>query len=165
MKDDMHTTFQLLATKGDDEVVTVRLAASLKYGTHNALPSCIGVLQPHRIHCHNIHILSYKVFNHIMSRNMIRSESFVEIPCSDESFMVTFELIAMHAIPLGIVKKKNSLDFTIEGYVNLKEAVFYTWLTFLDRYQLYSGTTNDSQLVEKWRVEPTFRFRYLYNSL
>ena len=44
MKDDKHTTFQLLATKGDDEVVTSRLAISTEYGTHNALPSCIGVL-------------------------------------------------------------------------------------------------------------------------
>ena len=92
MKDDKHTTFQLLATKGDDEVVTYRLAASKEYGTHNALPSCIGVLQPHRIDCHNIHLLSYKVFNHIKSHNMIHSESFVEIPCSDESFMFNFVL-------------------------------------------------------------------------
>ena len=44
MKDDTHTTFQLLAKKGDDEVVTARLAASTEYGNHNALPSCIGVL-------------------------------------------------------------------------------------------------------------------------
>ena len=85
MKDDKNTTFQLLATKGDDEVMTTILATSIEYGTHNALPSCIGVLQPHQIH-----LLSYKVFNHIRSRNMIRSESFVEIPCLDESFMVNF---------------------------------------------------------------------------
>ena len=95
MKDDKNTTFQLLATKGDDEVVTARLVTSTEYGTHNPLPSCIGVLQPHQIHRHNIHLLSYKVFNHIRSRNMIHSESFVEIPCSDEIFMVTFDLIAM----------------------------------------------------------------------
>ena len=84
--------------------MTARLASSTEYGTHNALPSCIGVLKPHRIH-----LLSYKVFNHIRSHNMLRSESFVEIPCSDESFMVTFELIAMHAVPPGIVNKNNSL--------------------------------------------------------
>ena len=149
MKDDKHTTFQLLATKGDDEVVTARLAASIEYGTHNALPSCIGVLQPHRVHHHNIHLLSYKVFNHIRSRNMIRSESFVEIPCSDEIFMVTFELIAMHAVPPGIVNKNNSLEFTIEGYANLKEVVFYTWSTFPDRYHLSSHSSNDSQPVGK----------------
>jgi hypothetical protein len=41
---DKHTTFQLLATKGDNEVVTARLAASIEYGTHNSLPSYIGVL-------------------------------------------------------------------------------------------------------------------------
>ena len=134
MKYDKHTTFQFLTTKGDDEVVTVGLATSTEYGTHNALPSCIGVLQPHRIHRHNIHLLSYKVFNHIRSRNMIHSEYFVEILCSNESFMVTFELIAMHVVPPGIVKKNNSLGFTIEGYVNLKGVVFYTWPTFPDRY-------------------------------
>ena len=37
---------------------------------------------------------------------MIRSEYFVEIPCSKESFMVTFELITMHVVLPGIVKKK-----------------------------------------------------------
>ena len=58
MKDDKHTTFQLLAIEGDDEVVTTRLGVSIEYGTHNALPSCIGVLQPHQIHHHNIHLLS-----------------------------------------------------------------------------------------------------------
>ena len=96
---------------------------------------------------------------------MIRSEYFVEIPCSDEIFMVTFELIAMHVIPPRIVKKNNSLEFTIEGYANIKEVFLYTWSTFPDRYQLSSGSSNDSQLVGKWRVGPTFRFRYLYNSL
>ena len=76
---------------------------------------------------------------------MISSESFVEIPCSNESFMVTFELInAMHVVPPGIVKKNNSLDFTIECYENLKEVVFYTWSTFPDRYQLSSSSSNDS---------------------
>ena len=65
---------------------------------------------------------------------MIHSESFMKIPCSDESFMVTFELIAMHAIPPGIVKKNNALEFIIEGYSNLKEVVFYTWSTFPNRY-------------------------------
>ena len=134
MKDDKNTTFQLLATKGDDEVVTARLAASTEYGTHNALPSCIEVLQPHRIHHHNINLLSYKFFNHIRSCNMIHSEYFVETPCSDESFMVTFELIAMHVVPPGIVKKNNSLEVTIQGYVNLKEVVFYTRSTFTGRY-------------------------------
>ena len=78
MKDDKHTTFQLLATKGDDEVVTARLVASTEYGTHNALKSYLGVFHPHQIHHHNIHGLSYKVFDHIKSHNMIRSESFVE---------------------------------------------------------------------------------------
>ena len=42
--DDKHTTFQLLTTKGDSEVVTARLVASTEYGTRNALPSYLGVL-------------------------------------------------------------------------------------------------------------------------
>ena len=58
MKDDKHATLQLLATKYDDEVVTAKLATSTEYGTNNALPSYLGVLQPHQIHHHNIHILS-----------------------------------------------------------------------------------------------------------
>ena len=58
----------------------------------------------------------------------------MEIPCLDESFMVTFELIAMHYVPPGIVKKNNSLYFIIEGYDNLKEEFFYTWKTFPNRY-------------------------------
>lgn len=45
MKDDKHTTFQLLVTKGDDEVVTTRVDSSIEYGIDNAMPSCIGVLQ------------------------------------------------------------------------------------------------------------------------
>ena len=45
--DDKHTTFQLLATKGDDEVVSAKLDAFTEYGTHNALPSYLGVLQLH----------------------------------------------------------------------------------------------------------------------
>ena len=44
--DDKHTTFQLLATKGDSEVVTARLAASTEYGTQNALTSYLRALQP-----------------------------------------------------------------------------------------------------------------------
>ena len=36
--DDKHTTFQLLATKGDNEVLNTRLVASTEYGTHNAFP-------------------------------------------------------------------------------------------------------------------------------
>ena len=64
MNDDKHKPFQLLATKGDNEVVTAILDASTEYGTHNALPSYIGVLHPNRVHRHNIHLLSYKVFNH-----------------------------------------------------------------------------------------------------
>ena len=36
--DDKHTTFQRIATKGDSEFVTARLAASIEYGTQNALP-------------------------------------------------------------------------------------------------------------------------------
>lgn len=79
--------------------------------------------------------------------------------------MVTFELIAMHVIRPGIVKKNNSLEFTIEGYANHKEVVFYTWSTFPDRYQLSSSSSNDSQPVGKWTVGPTFIFQYLYNSL
>ena len=71
----------------------------------------------------------------------------------------------MHVVPHGIVKKNNSLEFTIEGYANLKEVVFYTCSTFSDRYQLSLGSSNDSQPVGKWRVGPTFRFWYLYNSL
>ena len=45
--DDKHTTFQLLATKGNNEVVSSRLAAFTEYGTQNAFPSYLGVLQPH----------------------------------------------------------------------------------------------------------------------
>ena len=44
--DDKNTTFQLLATKGDNEFVTARLAASTECGTKNALPSYLGVLHP-----------------------------------------------------------------------------------------------------------------------
>ena len=65
--DDKHTTFQLLTTKGDSEFVTTKLAASTEYGTQNAFPSYLGVLQPNRVHRHNIHPLSHKVFNHIRS--------------------------------------------------------------------------------------------------
>ena len=36
--DDKHTTFQRIATKGDSEFVTARLAASIEYGTQNVLP-------------------------------------------------------------------------------------------------------------------------------
>ena len=50
---------------------------------------------------------------------MICSESFVEIPCLDESFMVTFYFIEMHFVPCVIVKKNNPLEFTIEVYMNL----------------------------------------------
>ena len=56
--DDKHTTFQLLGTKGGNAVVTARLANSIEYETHNAFPSYIGVLQPNRVHRHNIHVLS-----------------------------------------------------------------------------------------------------------
>ena len=94
------------------------------------------------MHRHNSHLLYYKFFNHIRSQNIIRSESYVEIPCSDEIFMVTFELIAMHSVPPGIVKKNNSLEFIIEGYQNIKEEVFYTWPTFLDRYHPNSGSSD-----------------------
>ena len=79
--------------------------------------------------------------------------------------MVTFELIAMHSAPLGIVKKNNSLEFITEGYKNLQEVVFYTWPTFPDRYKPSLGSTEQTQPVGKWRVGPNFRFRYLYNSL
>ena len=44
MKDDKHTTFQLLTTKGDAKVVITRLVASIEYGEHNALSSYLGVL-------------------------------------------------------------------------------------------------------------------------
>ena len=79
--------------------------------------------------------------------------------------MVTFEIIAMHYVPPGIVKKNNSLEFIIEGYENIKEAGFYTWPTFPDRYHPSSGSSDQTQPVGKWRVGPKFRFRYLYNSL
>ena len=82
----------------------------------------------------------------------------MEIPCSDESFMVTFELISMHSVPLGIIKKNNSLDFIIERYENIKEVVFYTLTTFPDRYQPSLGSSNQTQPVGKWRVGPIFRF-------
>jgi hypothetical protein len=55
---------------------------------------------------------------------MIHNESYVEIPCSNESFMVTFELIAMCYVPPRIVKKNNSLEFIIEGYKILRR-MFY----------------------------------------
>ena len=79
--------------------------------------------------------------------------------------MATFEFLAMHSLTPGIVKKNNSLEFTIEGYANIKEVVFYTWPTFPLRYQISSGSSNDSQPIGKWRVGPTFRFWYLYNSV
>ena len=37
--DDKHTTFQLLATKGDNEVVTAKLASCIEYGTQ-----CISII-------------------------------------------------------------------------------------------------------------------------
>ena len=129
--------------------MTVGLAASTEYGTHNALPSYIGVLHPNRVHRHNIHLLSCNFFNHMRSRNIRHSESYVEIPCSDESFMVTFELIAMHYVPPGIVKKNNSLEFNIEGYENLKEVVFYKWTTFPYRYQPTLGSSDQTQPLGK----------------
>ena len=89
----------------------------------------------------------------------------MEIPCSDEIFMVTFELIAMHSVPPRIVKNNSSLELIIEGYENIKEAFLYTWPTFPDRYQSSSGSSGQSQPVGKWRVGPKFRFLYLYNSL
>ncbi len=66
----------------------------------------------------------------------------MEIPCLDKSFMVTFELIAMHYVPHGIVKNNNSLEFIIEGYANLKEVVFFRWPTFPDRYQPNSSSSD-----------------------
>ena len=77
--------------------------------------------------------------------------------------MVTFELIAMHFVPPGIVKKNNSLYFIIKGYENLKEAIFYTWTTFPDRYHPISSSSDITQPIGKWRVGPKFGFRYLYN--
>ena len=56
----------------------------------------------------------------------MHSESYVEIPCLNESLIVTFEQIAMHSAPHGIVKKNNSLEFIIEVYENIKDVVFYT---------------------------------------
>ena len=38
MNSGKNTTLQLLAKKGDNEVVIARLVSSTKYGTHNALP-------------------------------------------------------------------------------------------------------------------------------
>ena len=165
MNDDKHTAFQILVAKGDSEVVTTRLAASTEYGTKNALPSYLRVLQPNQVHCHNIHILSYNFFHHIRSQNNTHSEYYVEIPCSGESFMVTFELIVMHSLPPGIVKKNNSLEFIIECYDNLKEAVFYTWTTFPNRYDPTSGSSDQIQPLGKWRGGPKFIFQYLYNIL
>ena len=74
---------------------------------------------------------------------MIGSKSYVESPCSDESFIIAFELIVMHFVPPRIMKKKNSVEFTIEGYVDLKEAVFYARSIFPDRYQLSWGSSDD----------------------
>ena len=79
--------------------------------------------------------------------------------------MVTFELIAMHFVPPGIVKKNNSLEFIIEGYENIKEEFMYTRPTFPDRYQPTLGSSDQIQPLGKWRVGPKFRFHYLYNSL
>ena len=64
----------------------------------------------------------------------------------------------MHFVPPRIVKKNNSLEFIIEGYENLKEAVFYTWPTFPNRYHPSSGSSDQTQPVGKWRVGPEFRF-------
>ena len=58
--------------------------------------------------------------------------------------MVTFELISMHYVPPGIVKKNNSLEFSIEGYDNLKGVVLYTWPTFPDSYYPTSGSSDQT---------------------
>jgi hypothetical protein len=71
LNDYKHTSFQLLALKGDDEVVIVILVAYTEYGTHNVLPSHLGVLKSHRVHLHNIHLLSYKVFSYVRSWNIV----------------------------------------------------------------------------------------------
>jgi hypothetical protein len=65
--------------------------------------------------------------------------------------MVTFELIAMHSVPLGIVRRNNSLEFIVEGYENIKEVVFYTWKTFLDQFQPTSDSNQQSQPPGKWK--------------
>ena len=72
--------------------------------------------------------------------------------------MVTFELIAMHFVPPRIVKKNNSLEFIIEGYENIKEAGFYTWPIFHDRYQPISSSSDQTQSIGKWILGPKFRF-------
>jgi len=45
MNDYKHTTFQLLAVKGDDEVEITTLYTSIEYGWHNSLPSYLEVLR------------------------------------------------------------------------------------------------------------------------
>jgi hypothetical protein len=90
--------------------------------------------------------------------NMIHNESYVKILCPNESFMVTFELIAMHFVPSRIVKKNHSLELIIEGYKDLKEVVFYTWPTFSNRYHPSLGSSDDTQPLGKWRVGPTLIF-------
>jgi hypothetical protein len=42
------------------------------------------------------------------------------------------ELIVVYSIHPRIVKKKDSLEFTVEGYKNINKVVLYTWKTFLD---------------------------------
>ena len=73
----------------------------------------------------------------------------MEIPCSDESFMVTFELIAMHFVAPRILKKNNFLEFRIEGYENLNEEIFYTWPIFPNRYHATLGSSDQTQPLGK----------------
>ena len=73
----------------------------------------------------------------------------MEIPCTNEFIMVTFKLISMHFVPPGTLKKKNSQDFNIEVYADIKEDVFYTYPTFRDRYRPSLGSSYDSQPLGK----------------
>jgi hypothetical protein len=49
-----------------------------------------------------------------------------------ELYTITFEFTVVYSIHPRIMKKKNSLEFTVEGYKNINKVVFYTWKTFLD---------------------------------
>lgn len=47
--------------------------------------------------------------------------------------MVTFEVIILYSIPIGIVKKNNSLEFIIEGCDDIKEVVTYSILWIMQQ--------------------------------
>jgi hypothetical protein len=87
----------------------------------------------------------------------------VEKPWLDESFIVTFELIAILFVPIEIIKKKKPLEFIIYGYEDLKSLFCIHGQPFLiDTNHKFNDHT---ELLGKWRLGPTITFFYLCNSL